>query len=220
MSNDRADTWTASWVKEKITNHDKVASIKAIDSNLITVVDNKNRSFQVATMSLKKISATDLRDLIETKHIDFVLNVSKEPYIFSDALEFAADKGFAIGGLGDVMRALNDGNFSGYVNPEIAFILRGLRQHSKVTNVFRLDNRRFQINRKNLPTVTILALNDYDLTADSIRTAIDDFPSFDAILTSNPNCRRSGSSITVSESAGIKLLAWGELLGELNKQWT
>lgn len=219
MSNDRADTWTANWVQEKITNHDKVASIKAIDSNQITVVDKKNRSFQVATMSLKKISAKDLRDLIEAKHVDFVLNVSKEPYIFSEALEFAAKNGFAIGGLGDVMRALNDGNLSGYVNPEIAFILRGLRQHTKVTDVNRLDNRRFKINRVNLPSVTVLALNDYDLTADSVRTAIDEFPSFAAILTSNPNCRRSSNSGTVAESAGIKILTWGELLGELNKQW-
>ena len=171
-------------------------------------------------MSLESIDSEDLKQLLGDEKVDFVLNVSREPYISAKALRFSNDNNFGIGGLGDLMRALRDHNLCNYVNPEVAFILRGLRQHTRVQNVTRMDNRRYNIERYDLPSVIIVALNDYDLTAESVRGAIDYFPKFKAILTSNPNCRRSKSSIIAASSAGIKILSWGEVLGYLNKQWT
>lgn len=217
---DREDSWSGAWCKEKLKSHDKIKSIEVLASNLISVTHIEFGSVIIATMSLAKISKTKLQEVIGEQKIDFVLNVSKEPYITAKALKYAHDSGFSIGGLGDAMRALRDGNLHNYISPEIKFILRGLRQHSKVNNIARLDNRRFQIERHGLPTVTILTLNEYELTADAVRNAIDQFPQFTAILKSNPNGRILDSSISVADHAEIKIYTWGELLRALNKSWS
>ncbi len=64
--------------------------------------------------------------------------------------------------------------------------------------------------------IKVLALNEYDLTADAVRTGIDSHGKCSIILTSNPNCRPSGESIRAADSAGAKVLSWGELLCALN----
>lgn len=215
----RDDSWSASWCKGKLKDIEEVISIEVVGSNFLSVMHSETGKLHIATMSKTRIDADELDSLINGAPVDFVLNVSKEPYMTRDALQKSDDEGFSIGGLGDAMRALRDGNMAFYVNPEIGFILQGLKQHTRVSSVTRLDNRRFSINRHGLPTVCVLALNEYELTAESVRNAIDAFPKFDAILKSNPNGVISPKSISAALSGGIKIYKWGELLGALNKEW-
>jgi hypothetical protein len=58
------------------------------------------------------------------------------------------------------------------------------------------------------------------LSIEAIRTTLDGFKKFDAILKSNPNGRISTSAYEVADSRKIKVLWWRELLGELNKKWS
>ena len=218
MSKKIEDCWSGEWCKSKLADHNNIGSIELLSSNLLLVTHKNGNIFKIATMSLVKIDSVDIEGLIQDSVVDFVLNVSKEPYITQKALQRAENNNFSIGGLGDAMRALGDGTFKKYINPEISFILRGLEQHSKVTNITRLDNRRFEIERNELSSVIVLALNEYDLTADSIRVAIDKFPKFDMILKSNPNGGISKNAVSVAQSANITIYRWGELLGALNKE--
>jgi len=215
----RSDDWSSDWCKDKLEDHEKVDSIELTDSNYLSVIHSEVGKLRIATMSLRRIDDEDLSSLLNDVDIDFVLNVSKEPYITQAALQKAEQEGFAIGGLGDAMRALRNGNMESYVNPEIHFILRGLRQHTRVSSVSRLDNRRFKVVRHGLPNVTILTLDEYDLTAEAVRNAIDSFPVFDAIVKSNPNGRISSKSISAASASGIQIFKWGELLGALNRDW-
>lgn len=215
----RNDAWSGSWCKGKLEEHEKVDSIELKNSNLLSVTHSEVGDINIATMSLKHIDDEDITELLNGAEVDFILNVSKEPYITQDALQKSEQEGFVIGGLGDAMRALRDGDMESYVNPEIHFILRGLKQHSRVSRVTRLDNRRFKVTRHGAQDVTILALNEYDLTAEAVRNAIDSFPDFDAIVKTNPNGRISSSSLSVAASSGIKIFKWGELLGTLNRDW-
>lgn len=233
MDNSRADKWSGNWVRTKLIKYSenyeefdensagscKDLVIALISSNFLSVTDKYAIKYRIATMSLQKIAAEDLEQLLGDENVDFVLNVPKEPYITQSALEFANEKKFAIGGLGDLMRALRDQNVSTYIHKEVVFVLRGLGQHNRVCNVIRIDNRRYKIYRGSLPSVVVLALNDYDLTADVVRSAIEKFPKFDAIVMTNPNCKCSKKSIDIINSLDKKLLSWGELLSELHKAW-
>ena len=98
-------------------------------------------------------------------------------------------------------------------------VLRGLEQHSKVIKVERLDNKRLKIIRKNLPSVIIVATNDYEVNAESIRKLKDDFNSFDAILASNPIGRITSQAYSVASMIDVPLYDWKELYSELNKSW-
>lgn len=219
MSSERADSWTGKWCQEKLIDHDKIASIDLINGNRFSVTLKTGQTLHIATLSVSKITLIEVKAILNNQGIDFILNVSKEPYITRKSLEYAESNDFAIGGLGDAMRGFKEGGFQNYLNPEIKFIMRGLRQHTRVVNVVRLDNRRFEIERNGHPSVKILALNEYDLLAEHVRNALDQFPKFDAILKSNPNGKITTKAITAADAAGMKIFDWGGLLSALKKSW-
>ncbi|EHR0921367.1 hypothetical protein KS884_004579 [Vibrio parahaemolyticus] len=207
-----------SWCIEKLNGHDKVESVTELEDGLIQITNVKGDDFIVFVKSeerstLESVSGVDIEQL------DFLLNIKKDAYIDGQLLELGSSAGFAVGGLGDIFSALNDRDISTYISAEMSFIIRGLSQHTRVTGLERLDNRRFRIQRAGLDSVIILALNDYDFTAESVRSGIERYVEFDAILTSNPNCRRTGNCEIAAESAGVRILSWGELLGQLNRAW-
>lgn len=215
----RADAWSGRWCIDKLQEVDKINQIDLVSSNFLTVIHQDVGNINLATMSVSRIDENELNGLLNGSDVDFVLNVSREPYITQGALQLAEQGRFSIGGLGDAMRALRDGDTATYLNPEISFILQGLRQHSRVSSVVRLDNRRFETERHGLDSVKIIALDEYELTAEAVRNAIDSFPEFDAILKSNPNGGIADNSFSVASSAGIEIFRWGELLGALNRAW-
>lgn len=208
----------ASWSKDKILDHEKVLDIDLIDGLILSVSHENGCEFKIAVISSERVNLDSLRN-INIADIDFILNIKKDAYISGDVFDLGDSAGFSIGTLGDVYRALNDGFMANYLDAEMSFVIRGLNQHRKVTELKRLDNRRFLISRGSLPSVTILVLNDYDFTAEAVRHGIDVFGEFDAILTSNPNCRRTGNCMGAASSAGIKIMDWGELMDNLNRRW-
>lgn len=208
----------ASWSKDKILDHEKVLDVNLIDSSMLNVSHENGSEFKIAVISSERVNLDSLRN-INIADIDFILNIKKDAYITGDVFDLGDSAGFSIGTLGDVYRALNNGFMANYLDAEMSFVIRGLGQHRKVTELKRLDNRRFLISRDSLPSVTILVLNDYDFTAEGVRHGIDVFGEFDAILTSNPNCRRTGNCMGAASSAGIKIIDWGELMGNLNRRW-
>ncbi len=160
------------------------------------------------------------KDLIEKvikDNTQFLFNIKKEPFIDGEVLAYAEIKKFGIGGFGDIMRAINSKNLREYQNPETKFIMKGLRQHTNVHSIIRLDNRRYKVKKIGFQQDTIiLALNDYDLTAESVREGKEKFAEFDVILASNPNVRISSNAEEVSKGLGLKILTWRQLLGRLN----
>ncbi|CAJ1853169.1 hypothetical protein [Aeromonas jandaei] len=207
-----------SWCIEKLNNHDKVEHVEEIDANLLKITNHRGDEFIVFTKSEDR-STLDSVAGIDVERLDFFLNIKKDAYIDGQLLALASRAQFAVGGLSDIYSALNNRNISDYISAEISFIIRGLEQHNRVTSVDRLDNRRFRIQRAGLNSVIVLALNDYDFSAESVRSGIDKYGEFDAILTSNPNCRRTGNCEMAAASAGVRILSWRELLGQLNRVW-
>lgn len=207
-----------SWCIEKLNNHDKVEFVEEVRDNLLKITNDKGDEFLVYAKSEDR-STIESVEGVDVDELDFLLNIKKDAYVDRQLLDLASSARFAVGGLGDIFSALNSRNISDYISSEISFIIRGLQQHIRVTGLERLDNRRFRIQREVLDSVVVLALNDYDLSADSVRSGIEKYGEFDAILTSNPNCRRTGNCEMAAASAGVRILSWGEMLGQLNRAW-
>ena len=68
-------------------------------------------------------------------------------------------------------------------------------------------------------TVTVLVLNEYDLTAEKVRKALDVYGDCDAIVTSNPNASMSSSAKEAGEASGKRVLLFPDLLSDLNRPW-
>ena len=179
----------------------------------------EGREFTIFSKS-EKISSVNSVAGVDLGNLDFFLNITKEAYIDGELVKLASRLNFGIGDLSDLFSALNREDISNYITQDIEYVMENLPQHTRVTNLERLDYRRFKIHRLNLPSVIILVLNDYELTADVVRSGIRKYGKFDAILSSNPNCQPLTTVCqTVVSSAGLQVFSWKELFGHLNKTW-
>jgi hypothetical protein len=219
--NQREDSWSAKWIAERIRKHDNVAAATVVSDNVVHVTRKRWNEADIATMSVKRVNAGELLALLKDKpSIDFIVNIPKDAYVLGDAFSLADELGFGFGGLGDLFRALSSESLRDYIDPEFGFVLRSLRQHSRVTKVTRLEDRRLLVERRSLEPVRVLVLNDYELTADHVRSGIDQYGDFQAIVCSNPNSRVTSAAEAAAEESEIRIFNWSEFFSALNHKWT
>lgn len=209
------NNWIVNWCHEKVSSNDNVESIEIIDDNHVEIRCQNSEVYNVAVISESYITM-DLIEKVIKDNTQFLFNIKKEPLIEGEVLAYAEVKRFGIGGFGDIMRAINNENLTEYQNPETKFIMEGLKQHTNVYSIIRLDNRRYKVIKIGFKEDTILALNNYDLTAEKVREAKSKYRTFDVILASNPNARISSIANDVAKELGLKILTWRQLLGRLN----
>jgi hypothetical protein len=172
-------------------------------------------------MSADRVDAGLLQAIVgDADDIDFVVNIPKAAYIVGNTYELAAERNFGFGGFGDLLSALNSQSPRTYVNSEFSFVLRSLRQHTKVCSVTRLDDRRLLVDRNGLDSVVVLVLNDYELTADHVRNGIERYGDFQAIVCSNPNSRVTTGASQAADESGVRIFNWKEFFQQLNRKWT
>lgn len=104
------------------------------------------------------------------------------------------------------------------MNKEYGFVERGLQQHTEVTNLIRLYDRKYVVKRRRHNDVAVVLLNEYDLTADHVRTARERYGEFSDVLMTNPNGRASSAAELAAESMGAIIFKWGQFLGRLNRK--
>lgn len=213
----RSDSWTAAWSCEKLISNDKVLQAAPSGDNLIQLtIKEYGPTITVVTMSEKRLFMSNIPSPCCESSIDFLLNIPKDAFIDGEVLEFSASAPFGVGGLGDLYTAINEKDFRGYIPKEVRFILRGLHQHSAVNQVIRANSRSYIISRHVANPLRVLALNEYDLTADAVRSGIETYGACDFVLASNPNCRLSSAATEAARHAGTGILMWHQLLGALN----
>jgi hypothetical protein len=182
------DSWTGAWVANKILDHDQVSKVEVVGPRLLHVVRKKHPDVMVATVAIEKLTLRVLRDvLVDVKQVDFVTNVPNSAFTDGNAIKFASAWQFSIGGMKDLYRALNERDVAAYVNPGVAFIERGLRQHSRVVDFTRLADSKYMVARRERSDVYVVFLNEYELTADHVRSAKDKYGSFTMLVNTNPN---------------------------------
>jgi hypothetical protein len=209
--------WTRRWTIEKIQSHSNIESIKAGDGNAVLVTRKEGESLLLWPISCKHITSDFLTQSGITDDIDFILNIPKDSVIDSSVYCSLANKKIVVGGLSDLLRIIGQHENWPYISKEAEFVLPGLQQHHKVRSVKRLDFKRYYLERYFLEPVTIIAINDYELSIESVRQAKAQYENFDIILKSNPNGGISPEAYELATSLEIKILRWGELLSQLNK---
>lgn len=211
------DSWSANWSCERLISHTEISSAHATGTNsIVLTLKNTREPVHVASMSLDEVTASELSRVYTSPDIEFIFNIRKSGIFREDAYEMSELLDFGIGGLGDLYIAAAEGEFRQYVSKDLRFVLRGLRQHSAVSIVKRINNRLIKVGRYGKQDKLILDLNEYDVTAEAVREGIEKFGKPDFVLASNPNCKLSDESIATAKSCGLDILKYGELLGVLN----
>lgn len=116
------------------------------------------------------------------------------------------------------MSSLAHESVVGFQKKEYSFVLDGLDQHTRVESIDRLFDRLIKINRHDMPSITTVLLNEYELTAERIRNARSVYGEFTAVLRTNPNGGATRNAHEAAKSIGSEIFQWGEFLGHLNKK--
>ena len=93
-----------------------------------------------------------------------------------------------------------------------------MRQHGHISSFERVHDRLYRISRNGLPDLTVAMLNEYELTADHLRTARDRYGQFSVAVITNPNGRGTDSAAEAAQTMGVKILKWAPFLGRLSKK--
>lgn len=207
----------ANWCRDKVLDHDDIDDVGVRTQNsLVLTVKNMPAPVTVAVMSSERVDLESVPDEFHEPETEFLLNIPKDPFVSGELLTVASEIPLGVGGLADLYRATNAKDFRNYIPPEPGFLLRCLEQHTAVRAISRTNNRTYQIVKVSGDVVRVLALNDYDLTAEAVRSGIEKFGLPDFILASNPNCRLSSATKQVARSAGTGALKLNQLMGALN----
>jgi hypothetical protein len=217
---DRGDAlWTGKWIADRIRDRSEIENVQSIAPQILQVLRKEEKPFIVGTLASERVNAAHIASLASGGHpIEIFVNIPKESCWGGDAIAAAKEVGASFGGMSDLHRVITVPDPGAYVNPEFQFVERGLRQHTRVSGLERLFDRKFQIQRRGLEPLTVVLLNEYELTADHVRTARDRYGVFDAVLITNPNGGATGAALEASESMGSEIFMWGEFLGRLNRK--
>jgi hypothetical protein len=211
---------TTEWVANNLRNAEDVSKVDIVDNQVLRVERAEYAPFVAGIISESCVFADNIRPLVKSKHgVEIIANVPKEAIWTGDALQLAQDNHIATGAFGDLYRVIRESNVRGFQQREIAFIERGLRQHDRVTGYVREYDKVYRLNRKGgLPDLTAAMLNEYELTADHIRTARDRYGSFDVAVNTNPNGSITNAAEEAAEAIGVEILKWGPFFGRINKK--
>jgi hypothetical protein len=210
---------TTEWVASSLKEADKVEKVEVLSDRVLRVFRDEYDPFLAGIVSAPRVEATTIEPVVKSGlGVEIIANVPKEAYWTGSALDLASANAIATGSLGDLYRALRMEDIRGYQPAETEFVERSLRQHTKVTGFRRLHDRLYRVSRHGLSDLDVVMLNEYELTADQVRTARDRYGKFSDIVITNPNGTATSSAEQAAEGMGAQIYKWGPFLGRLNKK--
>ncbi|HUZ91472.1 MAG TPA: hypothetical protein VMU78_06190 [Methylocella sp.] len=210
---------TSEWVADNLRKSKDVSKVEVLSDQVLRETRSKYDPFVAGIVSAKCVEADTVRTLVKSKlGVEIIANVPKDSYWTGGALRLAHDNNIATGAYGDLLRVIDLQDVRAFQPKETEFVERGLRQHDRISSFERVYDRLYRISRNGLPDLTVAMLNEYELTADHLRTARDWYGKFSVAVITNPNGRATSSAEEAAGSMGVEILKWRPFFGRLNKK--
>ena len=215
----RSPADTTNWVAENLRKAEHVTKVDVLDDRVLRVEREEHEPFVAGIISKSAVTSDDIKGLISSKHdVEIIINVPKESFWYGSALDLAERNNVATGQYGDLLRAIGEDDVRALVAKDRIFVERSLRQHSRVSGLERSYDKVYVLSRHGLSNLTAAMINEYELTADHLRTAWDRYGKFDVAVCTNPNGTITSAARQAAKSMGIDVLKWGPFLGRINKE--
>lgn len=141
-----------------------------------------------------------------------IINIPTRALWTGEALERLAAEGIAFGKMYDLYRGLNqDDDLSSYQNPEYYFVERIIDQHRNVISRERRSDRVYRVVRRVGSELVIALSQDYEVTADVVRTLYADHAPLDVLLKTNPYGNISKQAREAADKLGVRVVEEEEL---------
>jgi hypothetical protein len=210
---------TTEWVAGNLRSAQGVSQVEVLSDQVLRVVRSEYDPFVAGIVSAKCVEVDAVRPLVKsTLGVEIIANVPKESYWTGGALRLAHENNIATGAYGDLLRVINLQDVRAFQPKETQFVERGLRQHSRISSFEQVYDRLYCIRRHGLPDLTVAMVNEYELTADHLRTARDRYGQFSVAVITDPNGRATSSAEEAAQTMGVEILKWAPFFGRLNKR--
>lgn len=210
---------TSEWVAGNLRSAEGVSNVELLSDQVLRVSRSEHDPFVAGIVSATSVEADTVRPLMTSNFgVEIIANVPKESYWTGGALRLARDNNIATGAYGDLLRAIRLPDVRAFQPKETEFVERCLRQHHRISNFERVHDRLYRISRDGLPDLTVAMLNEYELTANHLRTARERYGRFSVAVITNPNGKSTSSSDEAAHNMGCEVLKWGPFLTRLNKK--
>ena len=196
-----------------------VSKVEILSDQVLRVSRSRYDPFVAGIVSTERVETDTVRTLVASKlSVEIIANVPKESYWTGGALRLAHGYNIATGAYGDLFRVIRLEDVRSFLPKETEFVERGLRQHDRVLSFERVHDRLYRISRNGLPDLTVAMLNEYELTADHLRTARDRYGRFSVAVITDPNGRATSSAEEAAETMNVEILKWSPIFGRLNRK--
>lgn len=197
------------WLARNLLKHDEVATAERIGPGLVSVKRKtpSRPSAIVGVVAVKRVTVDDVDPfLVSGNRPDIIINVPNNALWDGSAIELLESEGIAFGKMYDLYRGLNqEGELSQYQNPEFFFTERIFDQNDHVAYRERVSDRAYRLSMMNGEVIVVVLSQDYEVTADTVRTSYSDHKPFDILLKTNPYGRISTEAVNVAAEVGIRL---------------
>jgi hypothetical protein len=210
---------TTTWVAEQIKQMKEVTDAEVTGPYTFRVDRPDLPSFGVLVFSSASVTDGVLGPLLSSfPDVSFAVNVPKNSKWVKSGIAMVTERNVAFGGMGDLMSAIGHKlqDIRQFKKKENEFVERILKQHTGVSSIEQEADRVYQIFRTNGVPLRVVLLNEYELTGDRVRAAVDEYGAFDIVLMTNPSGSATTDARDVSKALKIPLLTSRQLLGRLN----
>ena len=214
MSNSAVD-----WVAEKLVTGDGLEIIDRTPEGFLVVRSRGDYSFVVAVLGAQQvIQKSDVEPLFAgANKPQLVVNVPSKTLWSGAAIRCVHAASAAFGKVGDVSRAASTKDAGSYRDNGMGFFIKAMRQHSNVFSIEYVYDKVFNANRKVGGRLIVAVVDAYNLSAEDVRNAKDQFGHFDVIVKASSHGSITRQAEAAATSLGAQTLSFGELLQRLTK---
>lgn len=207
------------FVASALDRHSHVSRTELLDDRIVEVHRKEHPPFILGVVSAAMVERTTVEELAGDNRVEFICNIPREAAWKGEAIDFVRQCRISFGSISDLFSAAGSTvPVRDFVRSEFEFIERIFSQHSAIAWTERIYDRVYLLRRCEKPSLTVALINEYELTADHIRTAWQRYGPFTDVLANNPNCRYTPEATEAAKQLNVKLMPLRQFMGRLNSK--
>ncbi|MBO1418400.1 hypothetical protein [Streptomyces sp. FH025] len=207
------------WFIPKISDHQEVTQANRISDRRLLVQRRYSSPFTIAPVSgMENLTPSLVDEILDDAPADVICLVPKASHYLWPARERAKERESDVQTMSEVFWTVTADDPRGFLNKNVAYARRVLRQHSHVQRVEMICEASMKLIRVGrMPNVRLSVEYEYEFGSEALVKALEHHPGVNVVLNSNPNGKPTRAAMRHAENAGVRLLDMSSLMGILNR---
>lgn len=198
----------SNWLIGTLNVHTNVETAERLGRGLVKITRKRGSTVVVGILTASPVEYCHIKPFLDaTPRPIMIINIPTRALWLGEVIEELEAEGIAFGQMYDLYRALEQqDDLAKYQRPEFYYVERIFDQHRNVLSRRRISDRAYRLSRHKGDDVTIALTQEYEVTADAVRTAYTDHAPLDVLLKTNPYGRISQQARDVAKKLNIAVV--------------